>query len=158
MDLIERPERCPRCGCVDAMHSHGRYSRYVDDLLIYIVRFRCIHCALDVSVLPGFAMPYVNRSIKRIDAFITASDAERSDKGDQDTMRRYVKRWQASCERIMRITGLVAVDARAAWEALKVRYGSIETAQLWLIQEAGQALLGCYSIHRRQTERRGASS
>ena len=146
--FVERPERCPRCGEVHAFHIHAYYGRYVDMFQICIVRFRCRYCALDVSILPSFAMPYKNSSVKQIDAFFNASDEERSLISGHDQKQSYWKQWSANYTVIMRTIGGAANSARGAWQVLKERYGSIAAAQVRLVSEFSRALLRCYRIHR----------
>lgn len=62
-------KRCPDCN--DIMIKNGFYSRYVITIfgksyLLYIQRYRCIHCNKTVSILPSFLLPYFQRSLKSI--------------------------------------------------------------------------------------------
>ncbi len=142
-----RPLCCRRCGKVDAFHSHGRYQRFVDDLEIYVARFRCISCALDLSVLPRFAMPYRNRSVEVVDHYFRASDEERRKMGGHDTLRRYWEQWEENWQVVARTAGVMADCARMAWQSLIERFGSIALGQCKLVNRYGQAFLRSYIVH-----------
>ena len=60
--MINRPEKCQKCGVYHSFHSHGCYWRnLLDDTCeerIPVVRFCCKICNQTVSILPAFALPY----------------------------------------------------------------------------------------------------
>lgn len=145
--FISRPEVCPRCGRRDAFHSHGRYRRFAGNLEICIARFRCRFCALDISILPDFAMPYRNHPVEKVDRYFEASEEERRNTGGHDTLKWYWAAWQGCWRPIMRLLGEAVDDGRAAWQLLKNRYGSIAAAQSSIVPQYGHALLKRYVIH-----------
>lgn len=147
LGLITRPKSCPRCGKEHAFHSQGLYSRFVDELTVWIVRFRCRYCALDVSVLPDFAMPYKNRSVAVVDEYFKASDEERRQLGGHDTLRHYWRAWVRGYQRVLRMAGVAAEHARAAWIRLSAHFRGAPAAQRRLVGEYRQALLKRYRVH-----------
>ena len=61
--------RCPFCN--DLMVGNGFYTRYVitfnnKSYILFIRRYRCIHCNHTVSILPSFLLPYFQRSLKSV--------------------------------------------------------------------------------------------
>jgi hypothetical protein len=146
-DWITRPECCPRCGREQAFQRQGYYARWVDELQIWVARFRCRYCALDVSVLPDFAMPYRNRSVARVAEYFGASDTERRQQGGHDTLRRYWRAWRGIWRQVTHQVGLAAHEARSAWQALLRRFQNAAMAQRHLVQRYQQALLRRYRVH-----------
>jgi hypothetical protein len=130
-----------------AFHSHGRYPRFVDKLEIWIARFRCKFCGLDVSILPGFAMPYRNRSVKVVDQYFCATAEERRNMSGHDTLRRYWKAWLSHWRVIGRTVGLGGDCARTVWQDLAGCFGTIAQAQSELVGRYRHALLKRYVIH-----------
>lgn len=147
LGLITRPKCCPRCGKEHAFHSHGSYSRFVNNLEVWIVRLRCRYCVLDVSVLPDFAMPYRNRSVEVVDQYFRASNQERSQTGGQDTLRHYWSAWVRVYKRVLRMAGVAADHARSAWVRLTAHFRGASAAQRRMVGEYKQALLKRYIVH-----------
>ena len=146
-DWITRPECCPRCGRDQALHRQGCYARWVNELPVWIARFRCRYCALDVSVLPDFAMPYRNRSVAVVAEYFGASEVERRQQGGHDTLRRYWQAWRGVWRQVTHRVGLAADEARSAWRELLRRFQDAATAQRHLVQRYQQALLRRYQVH-----------
>jgi len=144
---IIRPECCPRCGRDPALRRQGCYARFVDELSVWIARFRCRYCALDVSVLPDFAMPYRNRSVAVVTGYFGASEVERRPQGGHDTLRRYWQAWQGVWRQVAHRVGLAADHARSAWCELLRRFQDAAAAQRHLVQRYQQALLKRYRVH-----------
>ena len=71
-----RPAECPQCKAKDQMKAHGFYSRTIvdDDFdgLIRILRYLCGACGRTVSLLPGWALPYLRFSVSVIGRTVTA--------------------------------------------------------------------------------------
>jgi transposase-like protein len=147
LDFVLRPDVCPRCGELHAFHNHGRYSRFVDELEIWIARFRCTFCGLDVSILPSFAMPYRNRSVKVVDRYFRATVEERRNMSGHDTLRRYWQAWLSHWRVIARTIGLDGHFARTIWQDLAGWFGTISQAQSELVGRYRYALLRRYVIH-----------
>jgi len=72
MEQIEDPDRgrpssCPQCRSKERLKAHGFYSRTIVDEafdgLIRIRRYLCQACLLTVSLLPGWALPFMRFSI-----------------------------------------------------------------------------------------------
>ncbi len=152
LKFVSRPEICPRCDSLNAFHSKGNYSRFVDTVEIYVVRFCCKICALDVSVLPDFAMPYRNGSVEVVDRYFSASNEERRTLGGHDSLRYYWKAWQQNWQTVLRMIGEMADCPRMAWMRLKERSKSIAAAQRKLVQRYSQALFKSYVVHVCQKE------
>jgi transposase-like protein len=70
------PEECPQCEAKDRMRAHGFYSRTIvdDDFdgAIRILRYLCGACRRTVSLLPGWALPYLRSSVPWIGRIVTA--------------------------------------------------------------------------------------
>ena len=65
-----RPEKCPICGAQHTLHKHGSYWRNIlneeSEERIPIARLCCKICKLTISMLPSFALPYFQYSLKYI--------------------------------------------------------------------------------------------
>lgn len=144
---LSRPDSCPCCGKWNALHAHGHYCRFVNDVKIQVPRFRCKYCALDVSVLPSFAMPYRNKSVEATDKYFAASDEERRNLGSHDTLRHYWKAWERNWQSIRVTIGLSADCARTGWLGLRDRFGTLADAQVHLVSKYFRALLKRYVMH-----------
>lgn len=62
-------DTCPHCK--DKMIKNGFYKRYVitffgKTYILYIRRYRCVHCNKTISILPSFLLPYYQRSLQLI--------------------------------------------------------------------------------------------
>ena len=70
------PAECPQCEAKDRMKAHGFYSRTIvdDDFdgVIRILRYLCGACRRTVSLLPGWALPYLRYSVPWIGKIVTA--------------------------------------------------------------------------------------
>ena len=70
------PAECPQCEAKERMKAHGFYSRtIVDDDFdgeIRILRYLCGACRRTVSLLPGWALPYLRHSVAWIGKIVTA--------------------------------------------------------------------------------------
>ena len=71
-----RPARCPQCLSQNPLKAHGFYTRTIvdDDFdgAIRVRRYLCQACRRTVSLLPGFALPYLRFSIAVIAMFLIA--------------------------------------------------------------------------------------
>ncbi|MGA7256035.1 MAG: DUF6431 domain-containing protein [Silvibacterium sp.] len=71
-----RPDHCPQCQAKQPLSGHGFYSRTLVDLafdgVIRVRRYLCRACKRTVSLLPGFALPWVRFSISVIALFLLA--------------------------------------------------------------------------------------
>jgi hypothetical protein len=68
-----RPTGCPRCQANYPLIAHGFYSRTLIDTafdeLIRVRRYLCRTCRRTVSLLPGFALPFLRSSVTVIALF-----------------------------------------------------------------------------------------
>jgi transposase-like protein len=71
-----RPAHCPQCQAKRPLKAHGFYTRTIIDMAfegdIRIRRYLCAACRRTVSLLPGFALPYLRSSIAVIALFLIA--------------------------------------------------------------------------------------
>jgi hypothetical protein len=71
-----RPDHCPLCEAQHALIARGFYNRTLVDLdfdgSIRVRRFLCAICRRTVSLLPEFALPYLQFSISIISLFLEA--------------------------------------------------------------------------------------
>ena len=73
-----RPAHCPQCQAKHPLKAHGFYTRTIIDTvtafdgLIRIRRYLCAACRRTVSLLPGFALPYLRSTITVIALFLVA--------------------------------------------------------------------------------------
>jgi transposase-like protein len=71
-----RPDHCPQCEAKHPLTGHGFYRRtLVDgafDGIIRVRRYLCQTCKRTVSLLPGFALPWLRFSIPVIALFLVA--------------------------------------------------------------------------------------
>lgn len=71
-----RPEVCPQCEAKQTMKVHGFYGRTIVDEgfdgVIRILRYLCGGCRRTVSLLPGWALPYLRHSIPWIGGVVAA--------------------------------------------------------------------------------------
>jgi len=71
-----RPTHCPQCPTKRPLKAHGFYTRTIIDIafdgLIRIRRYLCAACRRTVSLLPGFALPYLRSSLSVIALFLIA--------------------------------------------------------------------------------------
>ena len=73
-----RPTQCPQCQAKHPLKAHGFYTRTIIDTatafdgLIRVRRYLCAACRRTVSLLPGFALPYLRSSIAIIALFLVA--------------------------------------------------------------------------------------
>ena len=63
-----RPAHCPQCQAKHPLKAHGFYTRTIIDTafdgLIRVRRYLCIACRRTVSLLPGFALPYLRSTVR----------------------------------------------------------------------------------------------
>ena len=71
-----RPDHCPQCEANRPLMAHGFYSRTLVDVefdsSIRVRRYLCHCCKRTVSLLPGFALPYLRFGITVIALFLIA--------------------------------------------------------------------------------------
>jgi hypothetical protein len=71
-----RPSHCPQCEAKRPLTAHGFYQRTLEDIdfdgEIRVRRYLCESCRRTVSLLPGFALPYLRSSIVLIALFLVA--------------------------------------------------------------------------------------
>lgn len=71
-----RPDHCPQCEANQPLTGHGFYRRtLVDpafDGVIRVRRYLCRCCKRTVSLLPGFALPWLRFSVSVIALFLVA--------------------------------------------------------------------------------------
>ena len=71
-----RPTHCPQCAAKHPLKAHGFYTRTIMDTafegLIRIRRYLCAACRRTVSLLPGFALPYLRSTVTVIALFLVA--------------------------------------------------------------------------------------
>jgi hypothetical protein len=71
-----QPDQCPLCHAKHSLIAHGFYSRTIVDLrfdgCIRVRRYLCGICRRTVSLLPGFALPYLRFSVSVISLFLVA--------------------------------------------------------------------------------------
>ena len=71
-----RPDRCPQCQAAHELTAHGFYRRTLVDRTfdgsIRVRRYLCHCCKRTVSLLPGFALPYLRFGITVIALFLIA--------------------------------------------------------------------------------------
>jgi transposase-like protein len=71
-----RPSHCPQCQARHPLTAHGFYTRTLIDTafdgFIRVRRYLCQSCKRTVSLLPGFALPYLRSSIVLIALFLVA--------------------------------------------------------------------------------------
>ena len=71
-----RPTHCPQCHVKHPLKAHGFYTRTIIDTAfagdIRIRRYLCAACRRTVSLLPGFALPYLRSSLTVIALFLVA--------------------------------------------------------------------------------------
>jgi len=116
------PGECPQCEAKDRMKAHGFYSRtIVDDDFdgeIRILRYLCEACRRTVSLLPGWALPYLRHSIAWIGKIVTArlmakaawKDAApgASYQRGQHWVHRFKRQVVALCSALVALTAAVA--------------------------------------------------
>ncbi len=149
-DVVPRPDVCPGYKQRGGFHRHAKYKRYVSRHQIEVVRFRCKHCGLTVSMLPDFALPYRYQSLDATDAYFQASDEERRNMANADLLRRYWRRWTRHYLMLQRcLDGVVGRLSRAAlgyWRWLS-RGGGLARRHVEAIARYGLSLLGRYRCH-----------
>ena len=148
-DLFERPTRCVCSDGEVRFHQHMTYSRWVDDLLIWIPVYLCYGCGRSVSVLPSFVLPYRQHSVARADEYFGTSERERCELPGHEVLRRSWYAWKRRWGQVVLMAGVAARDPPAAWEALRRWKGSLEASQMALVGQLGESLLGTYRIHAR---------
>jgi transposase-like protein len=71
-----RPTHCPQCQTKHPLTAHGFYTRTLIDAaydgIIRVRRYLCHACQRTVSLLPGFALPYLRSSLTVIALFLIA--------------------------------------------------------------------------------------
>ena len=71
-----RPDHCPQCEAQQPLRGHGFYCRTLVDLgfdgVIRVRRYLCLLCKRTVSLLPGFALPWLRFSVTVIALFLVA--------------------------------------------------------------------------------------
>ena len=71
-----RPDHCPQCEAKHPLTGHGFYRRTLVDAafdgIIRVRRYLCRSCKRTVSLLPGFALPWLRFSIPVIALFLVA--------------------------------------------------------------------------------------
>jgi hypothetical protein len=71
-----RPHHCPQCDAKEPLVSHGFYRRTLVDSgfegVIPVRRYLCRLCKRTVSLLPGFALPWLRFGIGVISLFLVA--------------------------------------------------------------------------------------
>ena len=71
-----RPDHCPLCKAQQLLRGHGFYCRTLVDLgfdgVIRVRRYLCLLCKRTVSLLPGFALPWLRFSLTVIGLFLAA--------------------------------------------------------------------------------------
>ena len=75
-DNHQRPSHCPQCDAKQPLKAHGFYTRTIIDTAfdgpIRVRRYLCAACRRTVSLLPGFALPYLRSSLSVIALFLIA--------------------------------------------------------------------------------------
>src|SRR5882757_8699869 len=71
-----RPDHCPQCEAKHPLTGHGFYHRTLVDAafdgIISVRRYLCRSCKRTVSLLPGFAFPWLRFSVSVIALFLVA--------------------------------------------------------------------------------------
>jgi hypothetical protein len=71
-----RPDHCPQCEAKQPLIGHGFYQRTLVDItfdgVIPVRRYLCGLCKRTVSLLPGFALPWLRFSLSVIALFLAA--------------------------------------------------------------------------------------
>jgi Domain of unknown function (DUF6431) len=71
-----RPDHCPQCEANQPLTGHGFYRRTLVDAafdgVIRVRRYLCRCCKRTVSLLPGFAFPWLRFSVSVIALFLVA--------------------------------------------------------------------------------------
>ena len=71
-----RPDHCPQCEARHPLTGHGFYRRTLVDAafdgVIRVRRYLCRSCKRTVSLLPGFAFPWLRFSVSVIALFLVA--------------------------------------------------------------------------------------
>lgn len=146
-DLFERPTRCVCSDEAVSFHKHMAYSRWVDDLPIWIPVFLCYCCGHSVSILPSFVLPYCQRSLKQVDRYFVTPERERCELCGHDALRRSWYVWKRRWRSVLRMIGGTGCDPPDGWAAAGRWKGGHEAAQMGLIGQFGESLLGTYRIH-----------
>ena len=116
------PAECPQCEAKDRMKAHGFYSRTIVDEdfdgTIRILRYLCGACRRTVSLLPGWALPYLRCSVAWIGKVVTARLMAKaawkaaapgaSYQRGQYWVRRFKKQAVALCSALVALTPVVA--------------------------------------------------
>ena len=72
-----RPDHCPQCEAHRPLRAHGFYMRTVVDIAfdgaIRVRRYLCQCCRRTLSLLPGFALPYLRFGVAAVDLPTTKS-------------------------------------------------------------------------------------
>lgn len=145
--MVTRPTLCVCCGKPVRFHQHLTYHRWVDGLEIWIAVYLCCACGCTVSILPHWAQPYRQSSIRRLDAYFRTPLGERSEVSGHDALRRSWYVWKRRWRSVLRMTGGTGCDPPDGWAAVRRWKGSHEAAQMALIGQFGESLLGTYRIH-----------
>jgi hypothetical protein len=150
-DIFPVVTRPTRCVCSDGpvrFHQHDVYSRWIDGLEIWIAVYLCYACEdCTVSVLPHFAMPYRQDSIKTVIVYIGTALEKRREVSGHDRLRRSWYAWKRRWRMLLRIIGGTGCDPPSGWDAVGRWKGGHEAAQMELIVRFGESLLGTYRIH-----------
>jgi hypothetical protein len=71
-----RPDHCPQCEAKQPLIGHGFYCRTLVDItfngVLPVRRYLCGLCKRTVSLLPGFALPWLRFGLSVIALFLTA--------------------------------------------------------------------------------------
>lgn len=92
-------DECPNCNCHGHgnLHRNGYYWRYgvTDDvaLLIPICRLRCLHCEVNISILPDFLIPYFQHTIHTVLGWVNQVLQKKKAKGGRQILRFYYRRF-----------------------------------------------------------------
>lgn len=93
-------ERCLNCNCIAQgnLHRNGYYWRYGingDDEAFYIpiCRIRCLACKVNISILPGFLIPYFQHTLHTIVQRVYQFLGKKKTSGYRQQLVQHVKRF-----------------------------------------------------------------
>lgn len=154
--LVKRPDRCLCCGH-DRVHRHGHYDRFLvhdgKPHTILVARFLCPRCRRTISMLPSFVLPYRLLPGSMVQSWFAGDRSHAGTAQYESLLKDYQRCWERQCVTLHAMLGgaLGRMDPgklpQQLYRALMAQWGDLAGANVGLLQEFGQSLLGHYRIH-----------
>ena len=142
----------------DKLHRHGSYERFLVNegkpWTIEVARFICPQCRHTVSLLPSFVLPYRLLPVSMVEAWFLGERQHIGTAQYESLLKGYHRHWaRVRAGQLHRVLGnaLGRIEPEHAnvqlLEAMTGHWQNLEGANVGLLKDFGESLLGRYRIH-----------